>query len=297
MNNAPKITDWISSLAAVISVLVTLGIGIFITYYASGFRIRVKGWIDKNDVVGVRVVNWGRLAGEVSECSIVVRPTLAGRFIRMLARKSTSDYEEIGVVLREPEHLDSGTSKIRYYQLDLDAEYSLPVHRRPLRQFADRKAERRELRLAVQPGVSPRTKYRRLRGLSGQFPELPDVLPGSGQSRNRRAQAERALELVGSLTELQRDGLLSETELTVQRQSILRRLIDELRQQGLGLSEEITLTSDVVDLIDVLRLLGRSRRDGLLPDSEFADRKDQLLAPLHNPSSPAAQQDTEGTSH
>jgi hypothetical protein len=39
------------------SVLVTLGIAIFITYYASGFRIRVKGWIDKGDVVRVRVFN------------------------------------------------------------------------------------------------------------------------------------------------------------------------------------------------------------------------------------------------
>ena len=92
--------------------------------------------------------------------------------------------------------------------------------------------------------------------------------------------------------------MLSEAELTAQRRSILDRLIAELRQQGLGQSEEITLTSDVVDLIDVLQLLGRSRRDGLLPDSEFANHKDRLLALLNNPSSPAAPgQDTEGTSH
>jgi hypothetical protein len=267
--------------------LVTLSIGVFITYYASGFRIRVKGWVDVGNVAGIRVVNWGRLAGEVSACRIVVRHTLAGRVIRGLARKEASDDVEIASRLEEPEWVDPGTTRIWYYQLNLDEKYLLPVPRRPWRPYVYRKAERHELKLAVLPGLARRTRYRRLRELSGDFPELPAVLPGSDQSQTRRAQAERALKLVNSLTELQRDGVLSEADLTAQRRSILDRLIEGLRQQGLGQSEEISLTSDVVDLIDVLQLLGRSRRDGLLPDSEFGEHKDQLLALLQNPPSPA----------
>lgn len=89
------------------SVLVTLGIAIFITYYASGFRIRVKGWIDKGDVVRVRVFNWERLAGEISECRIVVRHTLAGHIIRRLALKPMSE-GLIERVLDEPDRLDPG---------------------------------------------------------------------------------------------------------------------------------------------------------------------------------------------
>jgi len=145
--DAPKTTDWISSFASVSSVLVTLGIAIFITYYASGFRITVKGWIDEGNVVHVRVFNWGRLAGEVSECRILVRHTLAGRVIRRLARKPKSE-GLIAAILDEPEHLDPGTTQTWYYQLDLGTEYWLPVLRRPLRLYADRHAERRELRLA-----------------------------------------------------------------------------------------------------------------------------------------------------
>ena len=192
-----------------------------------------------------------------------------------------------------------GTTKTWHREIksELDSEQYLPVRKRPFHSN-DRKAERHELWLAVLVGLTPRAKYRRLRRISGRFSNLPDPLPGSDQAESRRAQTKRALEFVTSLTELQRDGVLSEAELTTQRRSVLDRLMDELREQGLGQGEEITLTSDVVDLINVLQLLGRSRRAGLLPDREFTGHKDQLLALMHDPSSGAAPgQDTEETSH
>ena len=294
--DSPKTTDWISSFASVSSVLVTLSIAVFITYYASGFRVRVRGWIDKGDVVRVRAFNWGRLTGEISECRIVVRYALAGRVIRGLARKPKSE-GWIAPVLQTPAHLEPGTTNTWYIRLNLDMDYPLPAQRRPLSSLVSRRAERRELRLAVLVGLNRRTKYRRLRGLSGRFASLPASLAGSERSWSRRAQAERSLELVTSLTELQRDGVITEAELTTQRRSILDHLIDELRQRGLDRNAETASRDDSVDLIDVLQLLGRSRRDGLLPDSEFQGYKVALLTLLQGPPPSAApRQATEDTS-
>jgi hypothetical protein len=277
--DAPKTTDWISSLASVSSVLVTLGIAVFITYYASGYRVRVRSWIDKGNIVRVRAFNWGRLDGEVSECRVVVRHRLAGRILRRIARKPKRE-GRIASVLDAPAQVKAGTTETWYVRVDLDQPHPLPVRRHPFQTLTERQAARSELTLAMVVGLGRRTKYRRLHALSGRFPTLPPSVLGSRPSETQVARAERSMELLDGLTKLRRDAVLSEAELITQRRKILDDLVGAVIRQTRGPRNGTNSTRDFLDIVDVLRALGESRRNGLIPEAEFDEHKARLLALL-----------------
>ncbi|OBI54309.1 hypothetical protein A5667_25570 [Mycolicibacterium fortuitum] len=84
----PKITDWLSVIVAAVGVFATAFVGVAVAIFASGYRMRIRAYRDKDGKVLVRVSNSGRVAGKIGPVRFVQRSSRTARAIRWAARRN-----------------------------------------------------------------------------------------------------------------------------------------------------------------------------------------------------------------
>jgi hypothetical protein len=171
--DTPRVTDWIAAVASVLSVLATLAVGIGVAVYSSGYRVRVRAYIDKRQIVRVEAQNKGRIDSEIGPAYIVVRHGVLGR----LARRTWGRLPSEGFVGEEgvPNGritLSPGHRAVWHLYADVEAEYDLPRRCVPVGPLENRTADRRELRAKVDCGLY-HPRYRRLRELDDYLENVP----------------------------------------------------------------------------------------------------------------------------
>jgi hypothetical protein len=130
----PKITDWVSAVAAGLGVLATIGIGIAVAVYANGYRMRVRAHRDPLEQIRVSAFNSGRIRGEVGPVALIVRLPVGLRMLRWCCGKNKLEPILAKAVPAEPQPIEPGRTEDWYIRVpDLtNTPYLAPSWRRPL---------------------------------------------------------------------------------------------------------------------------------------------------------------------
>lgn len=160
----------VTTIAAAWNAFVATAGVIGVSWYASGFRLRARCLIDEDGVVKVRLVNWGRLEGEIEFVDLVVRHSL----LHLVQFRNRTTYVVKGIKGPEDRRMKPGAMQNWWTRVNLDRKVPLPSGDLWQSQEVDRPPTLKELRVRVQPG-SGRCRYRRLRRLDGRLsdPQLP----------------------------------------------------------------------------------------------------------------------------
>jgi hypothetical protein len=144
---AQDITTIISGWNAAIATIGVVGI----TLYASGFRVRVSCLIDKNDVIRIRLVNWGRLEGDIESMHVLRRKRHNGH------RARGSDKYQVVAMVEPPKDRRIKSGSVRYWW----AQIELPDD-----------ADLKDVRVRIQTPTG-RPRYRKVERLDGPLYDIP----------------------------------------------------------------------------------------------------------------------------
>lgn len=172
--DTPKITDWLSAGTGIAMLLLTIFSVVGVSLYASGFQIRARATMDSNNVVHVRILNWGRLAGEVESVDVVVRHRAWIRALRKLLRRKSIEVSVARAKTKDQRTLKPAMIAHWWVKVDLGRERKLPARSNWLSKSGTgvRKPVRDELVVRI-AGAFGRPTYRKITPLTGHFADLP----------------------------------------------------------------------------------------------------------------------------
>jgi hypothetical protein len=176
MTSHTTVTTLVSLWNAAVATTGVIGI----SWYASGFRLRARCLVDTNNVLKVRLVNWGRLEGEIEFVHLVVRH----RLLHRLLHGSGTTYVIKRIKGPEDRRIKPGSIQNWWTRIDLSEKLQLPSDDLLQSNEISRTPTLKELRVRIQPG-SGRCRYRRLRRLDSALSD-PQLPPPRQKSVRRR---------------------------------------------------------------------------------------------------------------
>jgi hypothetical protein len=279
--DAPNTADWIQAWANVAAVAVTLVGLVFIGHYLTGYRLRLRGWIDQQDVVVLRAFNWGRLDGGINSVAVVIRWSLSARVLRWAVRKDRSD-NVVEPILLVPTVIRAGVMETWYQSIDLKKQPMLPVRWHPFKNRERRLPRRGELVVRTDLGMSRvrKVRYINLRSFAGNLGVPAPTAQPPIPSPSHRSAFDACLQVIETYAQACREGILQEGEIKDQRKAVLSEAIDQMTA-SLDTNDQPEATKQRLDnLLDVLRAITALRREGAISRDEYNQHKAKLVPHL-----------------